>query len=644
MKKKYWVLVVLLLFTGVYLYNLIFISDIPITKPNVNEKELGTLELNKDYLINSWGDSLLVDSGRLVVPEFHNDTTSNHIELFFYRIKSNSEKPSSPIVFLAGGPGSSATAIGKTKYFYLFKELSKDRDILLIDQRGTGASIPNLHCRSFLDSPTDISENIQKYIQKDLVKSSKECAEEFVNMGIKLTAYNSYQSAVDLNVIREKLSYQKLSLYGYSYGTELAQFYLREFPENVDRMLLAGALGPDHGVKLPLEVQSQFEQMDSLIKLDKRLSKYVPSFLELVKETHKNVQEKPKFVQVPMQDAFDDNWAEQTIGNTIAIFRPSWDMILTDDHLQMMVSEYIGNDTWISKYPSFYYKISKDNLREVGNQLRNFRRRRLPNALFFTANAHSSYSAERWNTAIQQDKSSYLSHFGISYGRFPEVYVAFGIDRVEGMSNPVYGKQQTLFINGTLDGRTPLVLRDSIAKRFPNHRKITLENRGHNELLDENVMKSIKLFLNDSLQQDMTFHYDVEFENPVPYQYDIDSIIRTTLEKHNPEKTVTLFNNLYEKHINDDDYIYEFKPKIFYRIASDLIKEQKFDETIFLLKSVIEKFPKDALLYDYLSLAFFNKGEYQKAKETSLKALGLNYFDGNAHVMLQNIKKASLKK
>ena len=644
MKKKYWILIVLLLFTGVYLYNLIFVSDIPITKPNVNEKKLGTLEINKDYLINYWGDSLLVDSGRIVVPEFHNDTTSNHIELFFYRIKSNSKKPSSPIVFLAGGPGSSSTAIGKTKYFYLFKELSKTRDILLIDQRGTGASIPNLHCRSFLDSPTDITENTQKYIQKDLVKSSKECAEEFANMGIKLTAYNSYQSAIDLNVIRKKLSYQKVSLYGYSYGTELAQFYLREFPENVDRMVLAGALGPDHGVKLPLEVQSQFEKMDSLVKLDKRLSKYIPNFLELVKETHKSVQEVPKFLQVPMQDAFDDNWAEQTIGNTIAIFRPSWDMMLTDDHLQMMVGEYIGNDDWISKYPSFYYKISKDNLRDVGNQLRNFRRRRLPNALFFTANAHSSYSAERWNKAIQQDKSSYLSHFGISYGRFPEVYMAFGIDRVEGMNTPVYGKQQTLFINGTLDGRTPLSLRDSLAKRFPNHKKITLENRGHNELMDERVMASIQLFLKDSLQEDMTFHYDIAFENPVPYKYDIDSIIRTTLQEYNVEKAIQSYNDLYTQHFNDDDYIYEFKSDIFHKIASDLFEEEKFDETITLLNNAVLKFPEDALLYDYLSLAYFNKGDLVKAKETSLKAFELNFFDGNAHVMLERIKKVSLKK
>ena len=644
MKKKYWILIIFLLLSGVYLYNLIFVSDIPITKPNVNEKSLGTLELNESYLVNYWGDSLSVDSGKIVVPEFSKDTTSNHIELFFNRIKSNSSTPKSPIVFLAGGPGSSAVEIGKTKYFYLFKELSKDRDILLIDQRGTGQSIPNLNCRNSLDTPTDIEKNTQKYILKNLVKSSKKCAREFTNMGIKLSAYNSYESAVDIETIRKALSYKKISLYGFSYGTELAQFYYREFSENIDRMILASVLAPDHGIKLPFEAQTQFEKMDSLAKLDKRLSKYIPSFLQLVKDTHKNVQEKPKFVQVPMQDAFDENWAEQAVGNTVAFFRPTWDMVLTDDHLQMMISENIGNDTWISKYPSYYYKISNDSLRDVGNQLRNFRRRRLPNALFFTANAHSSYSANRWNTSLEQDKTSYLSHFGISYGRFPEVYTAYGIDRVEGMNAPVYGKSKTLFISGSLDGRTPLVLRDSIAKRFPNHQKITLENRGHNELLDENVMKSIKLFLNDSLQQDMTFHYDVEFENPVPYQYDIDSIIRTKLKESTVEKAIELYKELYIKHSNDDDYTYDFKPQMFQKIASDFIEEQKFDETILLLNSVIEKFPKDALLYDYLSLAFFNKGEYHKAKEASLKALELNYFDGNAHVMLQNIKKASLKK
>ena len=564
-----------------------------------------------------WGDSLVIESGRLVVSEFHKDTSSNHIEVYFNRIKTKASNPKSPIVFLAGGPGSSATQVGRTKYFYLFKELSKEADIILIDQRETGQSIPNLVCRNSLNSPTDITENVQKYIFKDLIKKSKACAEEFTDMNIQLQAYNSYESALDMEAIRKKLGYEKLNLYGYSYGTELA---------------------PDHGVKLPFEVQNQFEKIDSLISLDKRLSKYIPDFTSLIKQTHQDLQVTSKFVQIPMQDTFDDDGAEKTIGNVVAYFRSSWDMTLTDDHLQMMVGDNIGKDDWIAKFPSYYYKIANDSLREVGNQLRNFRRRRLPNALFFTANVHSGYTNARWLKALEQDKTSYISHFGISYGRYPEIYKAFGVDKVEGMNQPVFSDLKTLFINGTLDGRTPINLRDTIATRFPNHLKITLENRGHNELLNNEIKDAIVLFLNDSLQNNVTLYHDLEFDNPVPYTYDITSIMLQGLEQTSASEVVKQYEKLYQEFRRVEDYVYEFKSHIFYNIASDLMDEQENDDAITLLEYAITKYPTDYLLYDYLALAYANKGEIDKAKATSIKALELNNFDGNAHVMLKKLK------
>ncbi len=636
-KKRIWIPIVVLLLAIYPLYITVFVSDIPITQPNVNFKPVGNLELKQDTLINHWGDFLPVESGRFVVKEDRESAASNHIEIYFRRFKTSASQPMSPIIFLAGGPGTSATEIGKTQYFYLFKELSKYADVILLDQRGVGQSIPNLHCRNFLETPTDIVKDVQEEILKDLVNKGKECAASFTDMGIQLQAYNSYSSALDIEDLRVALNYEKVSLYGYSYGTELAQFYIREFEKRVDKAILAGSLAPDHGLKLPFEVEQQFKKMDSLIKLDKKLSKYIPDFIELVKSTHKDIQSTPKYIQVPMQDAFDDDFPEKSIGAFVAFFRPTWNMTLTDDHLQMIVAENIGKDSWISRFPSFYYKIAHDSLQEVGNGLRNFRGRRLPNALFFTANAHSGYTDERWATSVAQGESSYLSHFGISYGRYPEVYQSFGIEKVTGMNSPVFSKVKTLLISGTLDGRTPMNLSDVIAERFPNNYRIVVENTGHNGLLNNEILEGVKGFLQDSLKTNVTIHKPIEFKNPVPFQYAIKDTIVNQVKEKGARAGIALYKELYQKYNSVDDYIFDFTPNPFYAVASDFIEEQNYKEIIELLSYLIAIYPEDALLYDYLSVAYFESGDTDKAAFCSQKALEINQFDGNAHIMLSRI-------
>jgi len=67
------------------------------------------------------------------------------IQLFFVLLKSTSTNPQPPIVFLAGGPGVPGTGMGRVPvYFHLFARLQEVADVILLDQRGTGLSTPNL--------------------------------------------------------------------------------------------------------------------------------------------------------------------------------------------------------------------------------------------------------------------------------------------------------------------------------------------------------------------------------------------------------------------------------------------------------------------------------------------------------------------
>jgi len=639
-KKRVWIPALIFIVLAIYLYQIVFVNDIPITQPNVNHKAMDTFEIRQDTLHDHMGNELIVmELGRLVVPEDRSDSKSNHIEIYFERMKSNAANPLPPIFFLAGGPGSSATGIARTQYFYLFKELSRYADVILMDQRGTGNSIPNIECRNSLATPIDITENVQEQIFDDILKKCKECYDEFDDMDIVLRAYNSYESILDIEALRENLGYETLTLYGYSYGTELAQIYIKHFEQRVAKAILAAPLAPDHGLKLPLEVEYQYEMMDSLIKQDKRLSKYIPDYLELVKSVHQKLLEEPQFVQTSTRGAFgeDPSEGEKVIADIVTAFKPTFDMFLTETHLQMMLSDKIGIDRAIARLPSVYYNISQGNYEEVGLSLRNFSRRRMPNALFFTVNGSSGYTEARWNRAQAQEEHSFFTNFGISYSRYQEVYDAFGAEKIDGMNVPVSGQTNTLLIGGTLDGRTPPNQAEDIASRFPNHQKIIVENAGHNGLLNTDIMHGIIEFMQDSLKTDLRTSQLLEFTPPVPYKYSITDTITKTIRSKGIQHGIDLYHRLYKTYNDVDDYIFEFNIYTVDDVFDTLIEEKNYDEAIALIESTSSLFPETSQTFTNLGEAYHLKGDKTNALAYLQKAMTLDFFDTEAQALYRTI-------
>jgi len=639
-KKRIWIPAIVLILGGYLLYNIVFISDIAITRPNVNNKKLNNLELINDTLRNGWKDKIPIEAGRLVVKENRLKQNSNNIEISFYRIKSKTDNPISPVIFLAGGPGSSGTDIGQSRYFYLFEELSKYADVILLDQRGTGGSIPNLNCRNFLSLPDQITENVKQQILEDIVEKCVECADEFRYMGIDLNGYNTYENAKDIDELRKSLGYDKITLYGYSYGTELAQTYIKLFEDKVDKAILAGPLAPDQGVKLPKDVEAQFIHMDSLIRQDKRLSTYVPDFLSMVKKVHASLQDEPKFIHIPVVDAFGNTPSDtdKKLADLIEIVKPGFDMYLTDDHLQMIVSDKIGLDSWISKFPSFYYNMSIDDYREVGNNLRNFRRRRMPNALFFTVNASTRYPKERWKKAISQEETTIFSNFGVSYSRYPEVYKAFNIPKGDGFNDPVSAETNVLLIGGTLDGRTPLSYGDEIAERFPNNKRIIVENAGHNELISNEIMYGIKEFLRDSLKENLKVVKPLEFENPVPYKYSISDTLKPKVLNGKIDEAAALYRELYSKYNDVPDYIFDFRADPLFFIVDELMDNEEYDKAFEFLQFAVEEHPTTYYFYRFIGQIYYIRDDKENAITYVNKALNLNFFDGKSHMLMKEIR------
>ena len=140
------------------------------------------------------------------------------------------------LAFFEGGPGAAVTP-GARWLAGEFAQLRNDRDLLFVDQRGSGGSAP-LQCH-FRD-PADPQSYIDGYMPLPAVAR---CREE-LSRGADLTRYGFIQHAHDMEAVRTALGYERLDLYGASYGTRGALVYLRTYPGSVRSAVLHGLVPP----------------------------------------------------------------------------------------------------------------------------------------------------------------------------------------------------------------------------------------------------------------------------------------------------------------------------------------------------------------------------------------------------------------
>lgn len=160
-----------------------------------------------------------------------------------------------PLFFLAGGPGQGAAEMARPLR-EMFRRVQADRDIVLVDQRGTGESHP-LECRSDDDSLAALNEPIETSMAR-----LRKC---LAGLDADVRFYTTSIAMDDLNDVREYLGYDTINIYGGSYGTRAALVYLRRHEPTVRAVVLDGVAPTD--MRLPL-----FMARDGQRALDRLLS------------------------------------------------------------------------------------------------------------------------------------------------------------------------------------------------------------------------------------------------------------------------------------------------------------------------------------------------------------------------------------
>ncbi|MFA1721045.1 alpha/beta hydrolase [Xanthomonas campestris] len=146
-----------------------------------------------------------------------------------------------PVFFIAGGPGQSATQVAAIVDMGL-REVRKQRDIFLVDQRGTGGSHP-LECRDADGTPL-VLENDSAATAEQLSAYAARCA-----AGLRNDAdpryFTTSEAIGDLDAVREALGAQQINLIGGSYGTRVAQQYAARYPQHTRTVVLDGVAPND---------------------------------------------------------------------------------------------------------------------------------------------------------------------------------------------------------------------------------------------------------------------------------------------------------------------------------------------------------------------------------------------------------------
>lgn len=176
------------------------------------------------------------ECGSLTVKENPDDPASKNIQIEILRLPAISPAAQpDPLFLIQGGPGGSSIELAS--YIHpIFNDVRKNRDLIFIDQRGTGKSNP-LRCEKLSSSDMQLPELVQLEKYFPLMK---QCAEENKE---SLPFYTTLHAVQDIDAVRKMLGYKKVNLWGVSYGTRVALEYAHRYPEQT-RTIVLDAVAP----------------------------------------------------------------------------------------------------------------------------------------------------------------------------------------------------------------------------------------------------------------------------------------------------------------------------------------------------------------------------------------------------------------
>lgn len=185
--------------------------------------------------------------GRLARNEDPANPESPLLELFVAVVPALTLEPEpDPFVPIAGGPGQASSDF-YAAYSAAFEMIRRNRDIVLLDQRGTGQSAA-MNC----EEDEEILEG--RFSREQTIADTKACLDQLPH---DPRFFTTSVAVRDLEALRVALGYTKFNLYGISYGSRVAQHFARRYPESTRTVILDGVVPPQIALGPGIAVDAQ---------------------------------------------------------------------------------------------------------------------------------------------------------------------------------------------------------------------------------------------------------------------------------------------------------------------------------------------------------------------------------------------------
>lgn len=412
-------------------------------------------DVREETLAARDGSLFRLTRGRVRVPETRARHGGPFIELAVVRISRGTAPAGHAHVLLAGGPGDSGVRVAlelASQGGAMLTEVM-DGDLIGIDQRGTGDSVPSLRTSVLYEFPLDQPASESSWLLL-AEHASRTVAAQMHERGIELQAYNTEESADDLDAVRQALGEERWTLWGRSYGSHLALATARRHPQRVERMVLVAPEGPDHTWKLPSLTDAVLQ------RIAERAG--APEMMAQLREAVARLARAAVRLDVP----------DPANGRTVGLVLGALD-------LQWLIAQVIGDPRAIATLPTAAREMADGDFRRVGPLALQLRRQAsVGSAMKHMMDLSSNASAARLARIEHEAAGAVLG----DAMNFPDrhLHAAWQAQPLgEAFRQPVTVPVPTLLLVGDLDARTPVENAREIAAALPQAHLVVIENAAH---------------------------------------------------------------------------------------------------------------------------------------------------------------------
>lgn len=366
-------------------------------------------------------------------------------------------KRAEPIVFLAGGPGQAASSLADFAANTLGPALA-DRDVVLLDQRGTGESNP-LRCALYGDG-----SRAAPFYGDLLPDAAVRACRAALDRTADPRQYTTADAVQDLEALRVAIGAEQVWLYGTSYGTRVAFEYMREHPDRVRGAVLKGVAPPGFLTPLsyPRDAQAALDAMFDACDADAACRGAYPQ----ARQTFAGMRERLEAgstVELPGATG-----AAETI-------------TLRWDGVAAALIGLLQSPAGAAQIPLLFHLAAQGQIAPLATLVRDYRRNlteQLSLGMFLSVTCAEDLPFITAADAAREAQGTFLGQIRFQEQR--DACAAWPVPRADAqMREPVASNAPVLLISGALDPVTPPRHAERAMPTLPNAVHVVVTNASH---------------------------------------------------------------------------------------------------------------------------------------------------------------------